>query len=242
MGVRVRTKRASSNLVFTLSSAAFEAGLRKVLAEDPDLLALQEAGPNRDHIIAKVCKELGYAWARAKGGAPVLWKVSRYGEHPRSVRPVRLAGAEYVGHLPGRKDRLPASIATEVCLDDLLDPKGGIEVFYSYHFTADIQDVRGGNGYKKGLKYFLRVMRHKREKRRLGSRMRRQQRHAREVSAAGDGNFSGMTIGGFVNCWEDRHGGTLGGRPVDIVFADRKPIALKTLETPSDHDTLICTY
>jgi hypothetical protein len=210
-----------------------------VLATDPDILALQEAGENRDVILDRVGKQLGYSWARAKGGSPIMWRTSRYVE--RSVRPVVLARAEFVGHIPGRKDRLPASIATELILEETAK-HGDVLAVYDYHFTAEVQDVKGGNGYKKDLVHRPRVMRHKREKRRLGARMRKQERNAREVKAAGDGNFSGMQIGGFVNCWEDRNGGTLGGRPVDIIFADRKPSRLDTIETPSDHDSLVCTY
>lgn len=235
---------ASANLRYTLSSAAFEAGLRKVLARNPDQVALQEAGPNRDHVIERVGAELGYSWARAKGGEPVMWKIARHGKTPRSVHPVRLARAEFVGHLIGRKSRLGASIATEVILDDLASnhPDGAQDVLLDYHLTAEIQDVRGGGGYKKDLAHRLRVRRHKREKRRLGRRARMQKRRGRRTRAAGDGNYSGMTLGGFVSCWKNRHGGTLGGRPVDIIFADDAGAKLDTIETPSDHDTLVVTY
>ena len=233
---------ASSNLVFTLSDAAFEAGLRKVLADQPDICALQEALNHRDNVIRRVCDDLGYDFAAAKGGEPILWKTSRY--RFRSVHGVRLARAEFVGHLPGRKDRLPASIATEVCLDDLASkhPDGSVTDVIDYHLTAEIQDVRGGGGYKKDAAHRLRVRRHKREKRRLGKRARMHQRRGRTVHPCGDGNYSGMTLGGFVNCWEGRHGGTLQGRPVDIIFGARKPSKLWTIETASDHDSLIVTY
>lgn len=243
-GTPVSTAGVTSNLKFTLSAKDFEAGLRKVLATDPDWVAVQEALDHRDPILNRVCADLGYAWARAKGGEPVLWKVARYGAEPRSVHPVLLARREFVGHIPGRKDRLPASIATEVCLDDLWrrHPDGAVTVVLDYHMTAEVQDVRGGGGYKKDLLHLPRVMRHKREKRRLGRRSRMQQRRGREVYPAGDGNFSGMELGGFVNCWEGRKGGDLGGRPVSIIFADTKPESLELVPTPSDHDTVVCTY
>ena len=234
---------ATANIRYTLSDPAFETALRKVLGENPDLLGLQEAGTNRDHIIRAVCLELGYAFARAKGGGPVLWRLEHFAPVPLSVKPIRLAGREYVGHLPGRKDRLPASIATEVILYDTRDtsgePAGGVTVVLSYHLTAEVQM---GAGYRKDLAHRLRVMRHKREKRRLGHRARTAKRRGREVYPMGDGNFDGMTLGGFVSCWEGRDGGTLGPRAVDIVFADRAATRLHTIPTASDHDALIVTY
>jgi hypothetical protein len=229
------TAVATCNLRYTLDAAAFEHGLRQALHSRPDLVALQEAGPNRDPLIQKVAHDLGYAWTRAKGGGVVLWRADRY--RLRACKPIRLAGAELVGHLPGRKDRLPASICTEVLLDDL--ETGRTVVVEDYHMTAEVQM---GSGYRRDLKHRLRVMRHKREKRRLGRRSRMHQRRDRTVYPAGDGNFDGMALGGFVNCWTDRSGGDLGGRAVSIIFAARKPLNLWTVVTPSDHKTVLATY
>lgn len=231
----------TANLQYTLTGAGFEKGLREVLLDHPQILCLQEAGPNRDRIITKVANELGYEWARAQGGAPVMWKKARY--RLRSWRPIRLARAEFVGHIPGRKDRLPASICTEVILVDLLT--GDIVVVENFHLTAEVQDMKGGGGYKKDPLHLLRVARHLREKHRLGKRMRVQKRRGRVVFGIGDGNYAGMRISRFVNCWDKRTKaprGTLGGRAVDIVFADMAPITLWTIPTPSDHDALVVAY
>lgn len=239
------TTGATCNLRYTMPAALFETGLRKVLAEDPDWVALQEVGPNRDHILTKVGGELGYAWARPKGGGePVMWKIARYGKTARSVKPIRLARAEFVGHLAGRKDRLPASIATEVILDDLESkhPDGTVVPILDYHMTAEIQDVRGGGGYKKDPGHLLRVLRHQREKYRLGRRMRMHKRLGRDPKAAGDGNFADMVLRGFVSCWKDRRGGDLGGRAVSIIFGATRGVHLWTLKTGSDHLTLFVTY
>lgn len=242
------TRVASVNLRFTLSGAAFGSGLREVLRDKPDLVALQEAGKNRDGIIEKVARDLGYEWARPDSPngdptMPVMWRAVRY--RLRSCRAVRLARREFVGHLIGRKSRLPASWCTEAVLDEL-DADGHLNgqqsVIEDYHLTADIQDMKHGGRYKREIKYQLRVARHRREKRRLGKRARWHKRRGRNVKAVGDGNFHGMTLGGFVSCWEGRDGGTLGNRAVDIVFADRKATRLWTVETPSDHDALVVTY
>jgi hypothetical protein len=76
------------------------------------------------------------------------------------------------------------------------------------------------------------------------------ERRGHEVFLGGDGNFAGMAVGRFVNCWEGRSGGTLGGRAVDIVFAAVKPHDLRTIDTAHphpgpneiDHDGLVVTY
>lgn len=244
MSTRLRTVVATCNLRFTLSAGDFEAGLRKVLAHDPDICAVQEALDHRDPIIERVCRDLGYAWARAKGGEPILWKISRYGKAPRWVKGIRLARAEFVGHIPGRKDRLPVNVATEVGLDDLASthPDGAVTVANSYHLTAEVQDVHGGGGYKKDHVHVLRVLRHIREKFRLGHRMRLHKRRGRTAYGTGDGNFAGMLLRGFVSCWTNRHGGTLGGRAVDIIFAATRGSDLVTVVTLSDHDGLVVTY
>jgi hypothetical protein len=217
-----------------LPDGVAEADLRAVLKEfGPDIAFLQEWPAGRDDVLRRVCRDLGYDWARPeKGGPPVLWKTRR-GRSLRSCKAVRLARAEFVGHLVGRKPRLAANYATEVNLNE---PNGDVSSHLSYHLTADVQDVRGGNGYKKDPRYLLRCLRHRREKHRLGRRMRRNKRRGRDTDAGGDGNFSGMKIGGFHNCWEGHPGGSLGGRPVDIVFtpepAKGRP---RTYKTRSDH-------
>lgn len=231
---------ATCNLRYTLSPRKFEAGLREVLAEEPDWIAFQEVGHDRDPILERVCRELGYTWARTKGGDPVAWKIARHGKVPISVKPIRLARREYVGHIPGRRDRLPANYATEVVLPDLA---GGPDVVVlGYHLTAEIQDVRGGGGYKKDPLHLLRVLRHMREKARLGRRARLQKRRGREVHPAGDGNFAGMKLRGFVSCWKDRKGGDLSGRAVSIIFGATRGRWLHTVKTLSDHLTVLVAY
>lgn len=199
----------------------------------PTIAALEEWGNARNGIL-DAC---GLSWARGpKGGGPVLWDEQCHTK--RAVKSVRLAFPEVVGHLPGRRDRLGSNYGTEVILDSA---DGGQTVAIGFHLTAEIEDVRGG-GYKKDLAHRLRVMRHKREKRRLGRRARMHRRRGRKVFVLGDTNFSHMPLGGFVNCWEGRGGGSLQGRPVDIVYADRAPQRLQIVKTRSDHDAVVAIY
>ena len=231
------TRVATVNLFYGLPPAAFRIGLTEVLRDKPDVVVIQEAGTARDAVIQQVATLYGYEWARAPGGGPVMWVRNLY--TLRSCTAVRLAGREFVGHLPGRKSRLPASIATAIVLAD--EVAGGDRAVLDFHLTAEIQDMQTG-GYKRDLAHRLRVMRHKRERRRLGRRGRMQQRRGRTVYPAGDGNFHGMTLRGFRNSWTNQSFGTLGPRQVDIVFAATKPFQLWTVETPSDHDALVVTY
>jgi hypothetical protein len=221
----------------TLPLATARADLLHVLdIAHPTIAALEEWGASRDGIL-DAC---GLSWARGpRGGGPVLWDEQRHTK--RAVRSVRLAFPELVGHLPGRRDRLGSNFATEVVLDDVPGdrPDGSQTVVIGFHFTAEVQY---GAGYRKDLAHRLRVMRHKREKRRLGRRARMHKRRGRKVRLLGDGNFAGMTIGGFVNCWDGRSGGSLGGRPVDIVYADRAPQSLQIIKTRSDHDAVVAIY
>lgn len=245
---------ASVNVLFTLSNAHARDALFDVLAERPHLVALQEFGPARDRILNDIPDHSGpYQWTRPKTdgdpAGPVLWHKHRF--QLRAANAVRLARREYVGHLPGRKDRLAANYATEVILDGLepdesqpnaRHPDGTQTVLLNFHLTAEIQDVRGGGGYKKELKYRLRVARHKRERRRLEQRARAHLKKGRTVYVAGDGNFTGLELAGLVNCWQGRKGGTLGGRAVDIVFGARRPAKLWTKKNASDHDALVVVY
>lgn len=229
----------------TLSVVTSVADLRDVLIEaGPDLAVLQEWPKSRDAAARAMCARLGYGYDRPRHGGPAIWRLSHY--RIRSLKARRLALPEFVGHLIGRRSRLGTSWCTDAVFDDLRadgEPSGSRTGTLGYHFTAEVQDVRGGGGYKTELKYRLRVLRHKREKRRLGKRARRNERRGITTYAGGDSNFSGMQVGGFHNCWDGYHGGDLGGRAVTIVYAVEKPAhAPETFRTRSDHLAVAVTY
>lgn len=226
----------------TLPDGVAEADLRRVLHEaDPDLGGLQEWNKVRDQGTALVMLQTGRAFARGpKGGGPVFWRLAGYEES--ACRSIRLARGEFVGHLLGRRTKLGPSWATEVVLNDLPGdrPDGSLTVVLNAHLTAEVQV---GSGYRTDLAHRLRVMRHKREKRRLGRRARTHKRRGRRVFVVLDGNFDGLQLGGFVSCWDGHPGGTLGSRAVDIVFTTEHPTAApKTFKTHSDHHAVAATY
>jgi hypothetical protein len=193
--------------------------LRRVLLETkPDLGTLQEWPKDRDHLAERMCAELGYGYARPKrGGGPAIWRRDTY--DLRSVKAVRLVGSEWVGHLPGRRDRLGPSIATVALFDG--PPVGKIDhhCVIGYHLTAEVQV---GKGYRKDASHRLRVLRHKRERWHLG-RLGRRHGNKAITYLGGDSNYAGMKLRGFFNCWQrdSAHtypSGDLQGRAVTIVF------------------------
>lgn len=223
---------ASANIFKGMSLEEARAAVDTVLIRRPDILALQEWGSHRDGILRKLP---GYGFCRpAEGGGPVVYG-TRFS--PVRCRAVVLARREFVGHLIGRKSQLPASVANLTILCD--DKDGGEVAVVNFHLTAEVQY---GGTYRRDLGHALRVRRHRRERRRLSRLVRRQQHKGRTVYALGDGNFDGMTLPPLRSCWRGRKGGTLGGRAVDVVFAETESDAVKTIDTGSDHRAVVVTY
>jgi hypothetical protein len=177
--------------------------------------------------------------APAGGGNPVVWNATRY--RLISIDRVELVGAEFVGHLPGRKSRLPASTATVAVFEDLV--LGGEVVLIVIHLTAEVQV---GAGYRTDLAHRLRVRRHKRERARSSASSATSSAPGAVVRVVGDTNFDGMTLPPLTSCWvghkRDEAAGTLGRRTVDYVFARGHSADVQTLPTRSDHDAVVAIY
>jgi hypothetical protein len=215
----------------TLSPDVARADLLRFLAEtDADVVCLQEWSRSRDQILNNL--PAPWAWTRPKtGGGPILYRTDR--RTLRSTSAVRLSRGEFVGHLPGRRSRLGPSIATEAVFGNLRT--GRDDAYLSYHLTAEVQK---GKRYRRDPGHLLRVLRHRREKFRLGRRGRFHVKKGRRTRLCGDGNFDGMEIPGFVSCWAGHAGGTLGGRAVDDVFDTQRAGKPRTFKTRSDHDAV----
>lgn len=227
----VTTVVATANIpVRSMSPDEVRAALRTVLAEHPHYVGLQEVGPGADRLLSEARR---YGRARAKGGPPILFDLDRTGL--LHVRPRRLAGREYVGHLPGRKNRLPASIATEAVLEDDVLGEGRV---ICAHLTAEVQS---GGRYRRDAAHRLRVMRHKRERRRLRRLARRSGRRGWVVVVL-DSNFDGFTLPPLKSCWDGRKGGTLGSRAVDVILTPWSARRVHTIATGSDHRAVVAVY
>src|SRR5689334_4248708 len=101
----VTDRIGTANIRYTLPNGDVEAAIREMLREGVEMLGLNEVGPDRDGILERICRGTHWRWTRAKGGGPMLWNQTRYSLV--NCRPIRLARQEYVGHLIGRKSRLP---------------------------------------------------------------------------------------------------------------------------------------
>lgn len=219
----------------TLSEAA--AGVDTVLVTSGTtdvILALQEWAAGRQSILHDLAKR-GLGSCRPAGGGGPIVHAARYSS--LHCRAVTLARAEVMGHLIGRKNRLPASVANLTVLHD--DETGDDLAVINFHLTAEVQSA---GRYRRDVAHRLRVQRHKRERRRLSALVRAQQRKGRVVYALGDSNFDGFALPPLRSCWRGRKGGTLDGRAVDIVFAETEADTVKTVVTGSDHRAVVCVY
>lgn len=224
---------ATANIFKGMDLDAARAAVDTVLTHGPHILALEEWGRQRDGILRDLSKR-GYSFARpGRGGGPV---VLARGFGLERCYGVRLSRAEVVGHLVGRKNRLPESIATVVLCHD--ESTGDDLAVVEFHLTAEVQF---GGRYRRDPAHLLRVLRHRRERRRL-RRLVRKLEHKRTVYALGDTNYDGMSLPPLRSCWDGGKQGTLGGRAVDVVFARQRPVKVRTVVTGSDHRAVVATY
>lgn len=219
-------------------------GLNEWDGPKPDLTTLKARQQDVDVLLAKVTGDPAathYRFRRPNGGGnPVVWNSTRY--RLISIDRVQLVGPERVGHLPGRKNRLPATTATLAIFEDLI--LGGQVAHIVIHLTAEVQDRTGA--YRKDLKHRLRVRRHKRERAALQQLVRLQERGNRLVEVTGDTNFDSMPLPPLISCWvghdREERAGTLGGRTVDYVYRRGHSRDVQTLDTRSDHDSVVAIY
>lgn len=216
------------------------AGINEWDGPKPDLTALAKRQAVVDRHLERVTDATHFRYMRPPGGGnPVVWNSSRY--RLLEIHRVELVGAEFVGHLPGRKSRLPATTATLAIFEDLV--LGGQVALIVIHLTAEVQV---GKDYRTDLAHRLRVRRHKRERRAVEQLVRDQERAARPVRVVGDTNFDGMTLPPLTSCWAGHTraeaAGTLGRRTVDYVFARGHSSDVQTLPTRSDHDAVVAIY
>lgn len=227
---------ASANIKDTLPVGVADGAVNKVLLHKPVLLGLQEWSRGAPACIDGTV----YRYVRSSGGGgPVIYNANRF--ELLNTRTKVLAGAGFVGKLPGRRSTLSESRAAVYVFADEL----GMEdvALVNIHLTAEVQK---GKGYLHDLAHRLRVARHKLERLHLRLLVRRLSRRHR-VYVVGDTNYDGMSLKPLTSCWENwpkaEATGTLGHRSVDYVFAPDHPLAApRQVSTASDHDAIVVTY
>lgn len=245
----MRTKVASANILYKLAGQNAVTALEQVLAEQPDLVGLQEwyisrlpllrrtgsvrtvpsvaglsvPGPKRYHWVSSVsCGNV--VGGRADrfdliGADDVL--LSGIG---RSDRPDRFLGTEP-----------PRLVTVGLYADKLVDRTVAM---LSYHLCPGVEE----HGRYITDRPLL-IARHRQEVGRLEALIAKYQREGHVVYAVGDSNFDRQRIAGLTSSWVGREDapGTIGTRTrkLDDVHGPGPATEVKLLSTPSDHRAMI---
>ena len=245
------TTVVSANVLYTLRFDEARRALGDVLAQQPDLVGLQEWYPSRLGLLRETGLVRpapwlgrpghrgrgiagGYLWnLPLLGGCVVGARADRY--DLLGCRPLLLTG-------PGRADREdrflglePPRLATvAVYLDRQV---GGTVALVDYHLVSGVQARGRYRADRPAL-----VHRHRREVRRLEDLVERLLARGHVVHAVGDSNFDGLRLPGLTSAWAGREGlpGTLGPvRHVDDVHGPGRAEEVTTLSTASDHRAVV---
>ena len=230
---------ATANVQCDLSRPSAAAALAAVLAEEPDLVGLQEWSPARAAVLRRTGRVVPVPWRGSRAGAGWVWCAPLVGGCVAGARAdrFRLLGARpWVLSRPGRSDRgtqplEPGRVATVSVWRDLAAPR--TVALVSQHLVSGVQ--RGGR-YREdrpGL-----VERHRAETRRLQLLVDRLAARGHTAYVVGDSNLHGFTLRGLTSAWVGRedHPGTLGPRRrVDDVLGPGPATEVRLVTTGSDH-------
>jgi hypothetical protein len=243
------TKVASANILYKLGADDAVTALEQVLAEEPDLVGLQEWYVSRLPLLRRtgsvrtvpsvagfsVPGPKRYHWVSSIAcGNVVGARADRF--DLLEARDVLLSGI-------GRSDRPDRFLHTEpprlVTIGLYADKRVDRTVaMMSYHLCPGVEE---GNGYLTDRP--LLVARHRQEISRLERLIADYQRQGHVVYAVGDSNFDGQRLAGLTSSWVGREDapGTIGTRTrkLDDVHGPGPATEVKLLSTPSDHRALI---
>lgn len=243
------TSVVTANLLFKLSRADAALALRTVLAEEPDLVGLQEWYVSRTDLLSRTGDVLlapslgllripsagqranGYHWVATIGaGSAVGARADRFD---------LIEGHAIVLSGPGRAERTdyllnaepPRIAAVGIFRDRVVDRTVAL---ISYHFVSGAQT---GGVYRADRPRL--VARHRAEVRRVESLIAEYQRAGHTVYAVGDANFHLLPLAGLTSTWVGREDepGTIGDgiRKIDDVHGPGPATSVRLIRTPSDH-------
>ncbi len=246
---------ASANILYQLAGPVAATALDQVLAEGPDLVALQEWYLPRLWILRR------RGWVRLDPGfgLPALPVPGAGGPGLRYHWVATLADGNVVGARADRYDLLdpctflniaparseradrflrtepPRFIAAAVFRER---SSGGTVALLSYHLSAGVQ---AGGVYRTDRPGM--AARHRQEVEHLEQVVSRLQSQGHVVLAAGDSNLDGLRLDGLTSAWEGREGepGThgKGRRKIDDVFGPGRATEVRRIETASDHRAIL---
>lgn len=222
---------ATANVLCTLAPERAREALRTVLAEEPDLVGLQEWTVRRRRLLRATP---GYVWASPLlGGCPVGARTDRF--DLLECRSVRLAGIGLADRGARSVPLLPARFATVAVLFDRRT-RSAVSLV-CFHLVPGAQRLGAYRSDRPRL-----ADRHRAETAALSCVVQEQLALGRTVYAVGDSNFDGFRLPGVTSSWLGREEGpgTLGSdRKIDDVFGPGTADSVTLLQTPSDHQAVL---
>ncbi|GAB3660668.1 hypothetical protein GCM10027596_19730 [Nocardioides korecus] len=233
---------ATANVQCDLGRGAAATALAAVLAEEPDLVGLQEWSPARTTVLRRTGRVVPVPWRGSRLDHGWVWCAPLVGGCVTGARADRflLVGCrQWVLSLPARSDRgtqplEPGRVATVSLWQDRATPR--TVALVSQHLVSGVQ--RGGRyrDDRPGL-----VERHRRETRRLQVLVDRLAARGHTAYVVGDSNLHGFALRGLTSAWDGRkdHPGTLGPRRVDDVLGPGRASDVRLVTTGSDHRAVL---
>lgn len=245
------TRVATANVLHKLPADAARTALELVLAEEPDLVALQEWYVTRAPLLrpsgdVRLVPSLGllhlpggpaYHWIATLGaGCVVGARADRYDVlDGRALVLSRLGTSERTDHPLNAEPPRIAAIGT---FRDRRTHR--TTSLMSYHFVVGAEKDGTYRADRPRL-----TARHRQELARANRALGHLQRAGHEVHAAGDANFHLLRLPGLTSAWEGREDepGTIGRgkRKIDDVHGHGPAREVRLLQTPSDHRALLVT-
>ena len=240
----MRLLAASANVEVRLPAADRRACLDGVLAEDPDVVGLQEFFLTAARTLSAygevrlspgpldLDREPGrYLWLGATFGDCVVGlRTDRFAVE--SVHPLRLSR-------PGRAENpmrpwgLEPPRTSVLVRCRLLENAQPLSVI-SFHLVPGVQSRSAYRTDRPKL-----VARHRAEAARIDEVVSRELGLGRTVLAMGDSNFDGFAIPGLTSAWSGHEKpGTHGERTIDDVFGPGRSEEVWTVRNASDHDAV----
>ncbi|RNL65263.1 hypothetical protein EFK50_04700 [Nocardioides marmoriginsengisoli] len=250
------TTLASANILYTLAAPQAAEALELVLAEEPDLVALQEWYVSRlpilrrygDVRLATVGRLPSVPVPAGRGGSSYHWVTTLAdgnGVGARADRFDLLEARAVLNVGPARSERPdrflrtepPRFVALGIFRDRVVDRTVAV---ISYHLSAGVQS----RGRYRADRPLL-AARHQQEIRGLERLVAELQRDGHVVHAAGDSNLDGLRLAGLTSAWVGRedepgtHG--RGKRKIDDVHGPGPALDVRRVVTASDHQAILVT-
>lgn len=235
---------ASANVEVRLPATDRGACLDGILAEEPDVVGLQE------FFVTKARTLSAYGEVRLSPGpldfdddpGRFVWLGATFGDcvvglrtdrfAVESVHPLRLSRPGRAEN-PMRRWGIEPPRTSVLVRCRVLESARPLSVI-SFHLVPGVQS---GGAYRQDRPKL--VARHRAEAARLDAVVSRELALGRTVLAMGDSNFDGFAIPGLTSAWAGHERpGTHGSRTIDDVFGPGRSEDVWTVKNASDHDAV----